>query len=60
MTQPSVSATNSSGVWRNADISITLTATDTYLSIAKYRWDNADCWNGTSYSHGLGITQNTQ
>ncbi len=63
---PVISATNSTATWKNADISITLSATDTAYSwlnapYTKYRWDNADCvgW-GIWYSNWNVIVLSTE
>ena len=46
-TKPVLSANNTSPLWKNADISIQLTATDATSGVnpptVKYRWDNSDC-----------------
>jgi hypothetical protein len=65
-TNPVLLADNTSPLWKNADISIQLTATDAWgsalnPSTVKYRWDNADCvgW-GSVFSHGNNITLSTE
>ncbi|MFZ2911889.1 MAG: DUF4215 domain-containing protein, partial [Candidatus Absconditicoccaceae bacterium] len=57
--RPNVSA-NNNGVWWNTDIPITLSVDDTYLAIAKYRRNVADCRNGTSFTNLQIITGNTE
>ena len=61
-TKPSISATNSSSSWKKSDISIKLSASDTWwswLSLKKYRWNNSNCWNGTTFNNWNTITRST-
>jgi hypothetical protein len=64
-TNPVLSANNTSALWKNADINITLSASDALSGLnawtVKYRWDNADCvgW-GTVFVNGASITLSTE
>ena len=58
-TNPSVSATNASATWKNANIPLTGNASDyggSSLSFARFRLDNSNCWAGTLYNNGDSST----
>jgi len=61
---PWVSATPSSSNWTNSNIAITLSARDNNggsgIEVARYRWDNPDAANGTTYTNGQIITLSSE
>ena len=57
-TPPSLYATPAPTEWQTSDVTITLYVSDSESGVdeAKYRWDNSDCWKGTSFNNGDTIT----